>query len=96
MTTSQLKEYIREIVSEIMEEKKKGATKSKAPQVAPKKAIAQVAPPHDKVTPLDAIRLAQKAAQAEKRKDSEDAKVYKLAQRAANAMVQGRLPKDIK
>lgn len=52
-----------------------------------KKNLAKVAPPKDKLTSFDAVQLARRAADAEKRGNKQTAKDLRLAQQAANVML---------
>lgn len=101
MTKEQLKQLIRECVCELqtsLEEKKhkKQEPKAEAPKPAPvkklvkkptKKNLAKVAPPKEKLTAFDAIQLARRAADAQKRGDKQSARDLKLAQKAANHLL---------
>lgn len=103
MTKEQLKLLIKECVCEVqteLQEKKhkkhKEEPKAEPPKTAPvkklvkkpsKKNLAKVAPPKDKLTAFDAVQLARRAADAEKRGNKQAAKDLKLAQQAANHLL---------
>ena len=85
-----------------LEEKKhkkhvpKQEPKAETPKPAPvkklvkkptKKNLAKVAPPKEKLTAFDAIQLARRAADAQKRGDKQSARDLKLAQKAANHLL---------
>lgn len=52
-----------------------------------KKNLAKVAPPKDKLTAFDAVQLSRRAADAEKRGNTQSAKDLNLAKQAANFML---------
>ena len=52
-----------------------------------KKNLAKVAPPKDKLTTFDAVQLSRRAADAEKRGNTQSAKDLNLAKQAANFML---------
>lgn len=103
MTKEQLKSLIRECVCEVQTELQEKKHKKEAPKAAEpakksapvkklvkkpsKKNLAKVAPPKDKLTTFDAVQLARRAADAEKRGNKQAAKDLKLAQQAANHLL---------
>jgi hypothetical protein len=52
-----------------------------------KKNLAKVAPPKDRLTAFDAVQLSRRAADAEKRGNTQSAKDLNLAKQAANFML---------
>ena len=66
---------------------KKSAPVKKLVKKPVKKNLAKVAPPKDKLTQFDAVQLARRAADAEKRGNSQTAKDLRLAQQAANHLL---------
>lgn len=98
MTKQQLKSLIKECVCEIQQSlAEKKHKKSEAPKApAPvkklvkkpiKKNLAKVAPPKDRLTAFDAVQLSRRAADAEKRGNTQSAKDLNLAKQAANFML---------
>ena len=66
---------------------KKSAPVKKLVKKPSKKNLAKVAPPKDKLTQFDAVQLARRAADAEKRGNKQTAKDLRLAQQAANHLL---------
>lgn len=66
---------------------KKPAPVKKLVKKPVKKNLAKVAPPKDKLTQFDAVQLARRAADAEKRGNAQTAKDLRLAQQAANHLL---------
>lgn len=99
---SLIKECVCEMQQSLEEKKHKKKEAPKAPEPkavakpAPvkklvkkptKKNLAKVAPPKDKLTAFDAIQLSRRAADAEKRGNTQAAKDLNLAKQAANLML---------
>lgn len=99
---SLIKECVCEMQQSLEEKKHKKKDEPKAPapkavaKPAPvkklvkkpsKKNLAKVAPPKDKLTTFDAVQLARRAADAEKRGNTQAAKDLNLAKQAANLML---------
>ena len=99
---SLIKECVCEIQQSLAEKKHKKseapkATKAPEPKAAAKPApvkklaikknLAKVAPPKDRLTAFDAVQLSRRAADAEKRGNTQSAKDLNLAKQAANFML---------
>lgn len=99
---SLIKECVCEIQQSLAEKKNKKSEAPKAPtpkavaKPAPvkklvkkpiKKNLAKVAPPKDRLTAFDAVQLSRRAADAEKRGNTQSAKDLNLAKQAANFML---------
>ena len=100
---SLIRECVCEVQTELQEKKHKKEAAKPAPKAAEpakksapvkklvkkpnKKNLAKVAPPKDKLTQFDAVQLARRAADAEKRGNTQTAKDLRLAQQAANHLL---------
>lgn len=98
---SLIRECVCEVQAELQEKKhkkqkeapkaaepaKKSAPVKKLVKKPSKKNLAKVAPPKDKLTQFDAVQLARRAADAEKRGNKQTAKDLRLAQQAANHLL---------
>jgi len=100
---SLIRECVCEVQTELQEKKHKKQAPKAAPKAAEpdkksapvkklikkpvKKNLAKVAPPKDRLTSFDAVQLARRAADAEKRGNKQVAKDLRLAQQAANHLI---------